>query len=91
MITSFVERGRNRVEALRTAAASDDHEAMVGIAHELRGAAGTIGAIRVAAVCRTVETEARHGRALDRTVLDDLVRELDRANTALQRVDVQLT
>ncbi len=91
MIESFVGRARNRMETIEAAAGSDDHDVMAAAAHELKGAAGTIGAVHVAEVCRQLESRAREGRHVDRELVGTLAHELERASNALQRVDVQMS
>jgi two-component system sensor histidine kinase/response regulator len=75
-IASFTRRADNRLETIRSCADRADDEALAMAAHELRGSAATIGAVRVASLCAELE----HGGAelLSRrpAVLDDLETEL---------------
>jgi len=75
-IASFTRRADNRLETIRSCADRADDEALAMAAHELRGSAATIGAVRVASLCAELE----HGGAelLSRrpAVLDDLESEL---------------
>ena len=86
MISSFVERSVDRLVVLRRAAEQDDRKLLAGVTHELKGASGTIGAVRVADRCRDLESVIRDGRAVELTEIDDLAEELDRATTALQSI-----
>ena len=65
------------------AAARGDTIALASAAHELKGAAGTIGAHKVAALCRDLELSLKDGERIGSAHLDALAGELGRARIAL--------
>nr|WP_232531511.1 response regulator [Microlunatus antarcticus] len=75
-ISSFTRRAEDRLAAIRDCVGRGDDEALAMAAHELKGSAATIGAVRVAALCGELE----HGgcRVLEHApgLLDDLAEEL---------------
>jgi HPt (histidine-containing phosphotransfer) domain-containing protein len=89
MIVSFISRGMDRLGALRRALAVADHKALADAAHELKGSAGTIGAVRVAELCRQLENSARVGVPPEFELVDELEVELERANQALLELNLQ--
>ena len=62
---------------LRWRMARADDEALAMAAHELKGSAATIGAVRVAAICGELEDGGSRVLLLRPGVLDDLAAELD--------------
>ncbi len=75
-ISSFTRRADNRLATIRSCAVSADDEALAMAAHELRGSAATIGAVRVAALCAELEHGGSKVLARRPGVLDDLAAEL---------------
>jgi two-component system, sensor histidine kinase and response regulator len=61
LVDGFVQRSTARLSGLRRAALDHDAAAVRGAAHWLRGSAGTVGAFRLAAVCRELEAAASSG------------------------------
>jgi two-component system sensor histidine kinase/response regulator len=89
MIASFISRGVERLGALRRALRAADHKALADAAHELKGSAGTIGAVRVAELCRQLENSARVGVLPASELVDELEVELGRANRTLLDLNLQ--
>jgi CheY-like chemotaxis protein len=79
MVASYLRRSPERAEALQQAIAADDRDAVIAIAHDLKGASGTIGADRVMRCASAIEHHARSGSmpTLDSTA--DLLAEMDAA------------
>jgi two-component system sensor histidine kinase/response regulator len=78
-ISSFTRRADDRLEVIRDCAARADDDALAMAAHELKGSAATIGAIRVASICAELEQGGSRVLLLRPGVLDDLAAELDLA------------
>ncbi|GAA3563116.1 hypothetical protein GCM10022197_18310 [Microlunatus spumicola] len=78
-IASFTRRAGNRLDTIRDCAARADDEALAMAAHELKGSAATIGAVRVAALCGELEHGGSRVVRLRPGVLDDLATELELA------------
>ena len=85
-ISSFTRRADDRLEVIRGCVDRADDEALATAAHELRGSAATIGAVRVAALC--AELEDGGSRVLRRRpgLLDDLAAELELAVSELDLI-----
>lgn len=82
-VTSFTGRSPDRMATLRRCCETGDDSALVAAAHELKGSAGTIGAVRVAALSAELErlgTKAFVARPL---ILDELEEELKTAGRLL--------
>jgi HPt (histidine-containing phosphotransfer) domain-containing protein len=84
IVNTFVTEGPRRLERMRGALARDDRQDLVLVAHTLKGGSAQLGALRLAAVSRELEENAREGR-LDGAgeILDRLERELAAASAAL--------
>ena len=54
-VRAFIDRSGDRLVAMRRATATGELDDLGAAVHELKGAAGTIGAGRVAALCRELE------------------------------------
>ncbi len=91
MVDAYRRRSIERAATLRAAVVSGNRDEVAAAAHELKGAAGTIGASHVAEVCRTLELAARGNGPLPIEMLDDLDREVVRANEALLRLDASVS
>ena len=76
-IRSFTRRVDERLEVIRACAERADDEALAVAAHELRGSAATIGAVRVAALCAELENGGSRVLHLRPGVLDELAAELE--------------
>ena len=61
LIDLFLEDADVRILALEEAVKVRDWDQVVKIAHTLKGASATIGAVRFSSACRAVETESRDG------------------------------
>ena len=68
----FVDELPTRVTAIKTALAAGSAATVASSAHELKGVAGTLGAARLADVCRLIESRARDGELPDPRILDQL-------------------
>ncbi|SER17546.1 PAS domain-containing hybrid sensor histidine kinase/response regulator [Microlunatus flavus] len=85
-IASFARRADDRLATIRTCVARGDDDALVMAAHELKGSAATIGAVRVAALCADLE-EAGPAALADRPdLVDVLALELRLALHALDEI-----
>ena len=83
LVSAFVARSADRLVAVRVAAGQAKADDLAGVVHELKGAAGTIGAVRVEQVCQELELRARAGTAVPDDLLDQLGAAIDQANDAL--------
>jgi len=72
LIDLFLEDADVRVLALEDAVKTQDWDQVVRVAHTLKGASATMGAVRFSTACRTVEMEARDG-GLARESLDHAI------------------
>lgn len=61
VVNTYQSHAASQVDRLARAVAAEDPETVSAIAHSLRGSSGTIGAVRVAALCDTLETLAAAG------------------------------
>ena len=77
MIDSYVRRSAERGDSLQRAAADSDREAVIAIAHELKGSSGTIGAQRVMRSASAVERHARAGSDPSPEAIAELLTEMD--------------
>jgi len=75
-IASFTRRVDDRLDMIRSCADRADDEALAMAAHELRGSAATIGAVRVAALCADLENGGSRVLTLQPGILDELATEL---------------
>jgi len=78
----FLRDAPERISAIRSAAGERDAESLRTAAHSLRGSAGTVGAVRMAALSKELEEMGASG-ALDGT--RSLVGELDEAFLTTKR------
>jgi two-component system sensor histidine kinase/response regulator len=90
-ITSFIDRSTDRLRIIRAASTASDTTSLSNAVHELKGAAGTIGATRVAGLCHELEAAVRTGHRPRSGLVDELGDALDHANTALFEMDVQMS
>ncbi len=72
LIDLFFEDADVRILDLENAVKAHDWDQVVRVAHTLKGASGTIGALRLSEACKAVEMEARDGgltsESLDRAI-----------------------
>jgi two-component system sensor histidine kinase/response regulator len=83
LIESFILRAGSRVEALELAVGEGDLEAVTAVAHELKGASGTIGAPRVMSCAAAIERLSRAEQLPGPESLPQLRAELAAATGAL--------
>jgi HPt (histidine-containing phosphotransfer) domain-containing protein len=62
LIGTFVDEADGHLEGMADAAANGDASAMVRPAHTLKSSSASIGAMRLSAICRTIEAACREGR-----------------------------
>lgn len=79
MVESFARRSVDRAQALRAAVASGDRDSVAAIAHELKGASGTIGAQRVMHSAADLEQRVRGGEDPTSESVSTLIAELETA------------
>lgn len=63
LVEAYIDEGRGYLEAMVAAAAAGDAEAMLRPAHTLKSSSATMGAMRLAGLCRAIEEAARDGRS----------------------------
>lgn len=86
ILSEFIRRSADQLAALRCASPGPG-DRLFAVAHEMKGAASTVGARRVAAVCQAIELSARQGGSpIIAHLLDDLEVEIGRANHALTQL-----
>jgi len=83
LIDSFILRAGSRVEELERAVTEGDLEAVTAVAHDLKGASGTIGAPRVMSCAAEMERRSRDGLEPSPGSLSRLRTELAAATDAL--------
>lgn len=71
LVTSFLNDGDRRIQALEQAIREGDAERVREVAHSFKGSSSNLGAPRLAELCRRLESLGRNAR-------------LDEASTALQ-------
>ena len=86
IIDLFLGNARRNCNAVRDALASGDRQSLELAAHSLKGSSSTMGAVRLAALCASLE-EAGHTGALERaaTLAERLDTELDLVQRELVR------
>ena len=90
-VAAFSSRSIDRIAAVQHAVEAADHEALTVAAHELKGSAATIGAVRVAAVSGEIERAGLAECRPDPELLAQLGAELEQANDALGAISPTLT
>ena len=89
LIEAFLRHSDGLLGKLKDAARVGDDERLAAAAHELKGAASTIGATQVAALAGEIESQARRAaRAPEEGRLAQLGGEIERAKAALQQQSV---
>ena len=68
LIDLYLEESTTRIAALKSAVERQDSSAVRLASHSLKGSSGSVGAIRLAAICDELETLARNGTTLDGSV-----------------------
>ena len=74
LVATYVDEADGHLEALGQAAATADAAAIVRPAHTLKSSSASVGAMRLAAICRDIETAGREGRSEGMAEAVDLVR-----------------
>jgi HPt (histidine-containing phosphotransfer) domain-containing protein len=74
LVATYVEEARTQVDGLVAAAQANDLAAMVRPAHTLKSSSASVGAMRLASICRDIETAGREGRPDGMVPAVDLVR-----------------
>ena len=86
MIAEFRVEATSRIQALRQAVASQDRSGVRKAAHALRGPAGSLGAVEVAALAAELERSGGEQGILSAEVLvDSLEAAVERASAALEQ------
>lgn len=87
LVDTYLDSTPRQIDALRGAIEAHDLERVVRTLHSMKGSAATIGALRLAAVCRSLEQSVRSGRVqLERSVIEILERELATLLAALREL-----
>jgi signal transduction histidine kinase/CheY-like chemotaxis protein len=85
LVEVFVGQADERLAALHAARAAGDVDAFLRACHALRGSSATLGASRLAACARALETTARAGPLPSAPELAALTAEVAEAGTALRQ------
>ena len=87
LVSQFVADAADQLARLGEAVAEGDPEVVVQVAHNLKGASSSVGALSLAEMCARLEGLAR-AAALDTAseLVDAMVAELGRVRTALDLV-----
>jgi len=75
LVEAYVTEGATNLEGILAAAAAGDPAAIVRPAHTLKSSSASLGAMRLAAICRAIEEAGREGRADSLGADADLVQE----------------
>jgi CheY-like chemotaxis protein/HPt (histidine-containing phosphotransfer) domain-containing protein len=86
LIDQFIEEAASQVEGLRDAGERSDGGALKATAHSLKGSALTMGATRLAALCKQMESQAdrQPGGAVTSALLAQLDQEFVKVRHALE-------
>jgi HPt (histidine-containing phosphotransfer) domain-containing protein len=74
LIGTFLAEEPANLDLVAAAAARTDAEAIIRPAHTLKSSAAAIGAARLSAICRQIETAGREGRTADLPALTEEAR-----------------
>ncbi len=84
LIDLFVQETPKRFREMRNAATQYDAEALAAAAHNLRGCASSIGAVKMAGLCERLEENAgRRALQISSRLLKEIETEFDRVRQAL--------
>ena len=76
LVETYVEEGQASLTGLLAAAGARDAAAIVRPAHTLKSTSASLGAMRLSAICRSIEAAGREDRA------DGLAEDVETARTA---------
>ena len=82
----YLTQAREQVVAIETASKSVDSEAIMQIAHQLKGSSANLGASALAGLCGQIENVAANGIDGMDSLVSDLGRQLEIAETQLRRM-----
>ena len=84
LIDLFIQETPKRLREMRNAATQYDADALAAAAHNLRGCAGSIGAVKMAGLCEKLEENAgRRALQISSRLLKEIETEFDRVRQAL--------
>ena len=84
LIATYLQTARERIAAMRKAAASADGTAMMQAAHSLKGSSAQLGAHRLAEACQELEQRAAQGSLAGApSLVDRIEREFEPVSNAL--------
>jgi HPt (histidine-containing phosphotransfer) domain-containing protein len=86
LIGHYLEMAASQLAELQAASALGDPARMMEVAHSLRGASATLGAMEVASACTALEVSAAAGRVTGPEGLQRVAMAVDRATEALRAV-----
>jgi HPt (histidine-containing phosphotransfer) domain-containing protein len=75
LVATFVEETQANIDGIAAAADARDVTAIVRPAHTLKSSSASVGAMRLSAICRDIETAGRESRANGMSEAVQLVRE----------------
>lgn len=81
VLEEYLKDSENTVEALGAAAEKQDNDALVMLAHTLKGSSGSVGANRLYRICEALEKDGRAGTLTDPVARVELVRQEHRQTT----------
>ena len=81
----YIDQAREQVVAIEKAAKSGDTEEILRVAHQLKGSSANLGASDLAELCGQIENVAANGTDGMDSLVADLGRQLDIAETQLWR------
>lgn len=92
IIQSFLDHSPHVLQTLREVAQTGSDDRLAAVAHEMTGTAGTVGAKRVATLCKAIDVAAREtGSRPSAELLMKVEMELERAHEALAQLLVTMS
>ncbi|MBW3607706.1 MAG: CHASE3 domain-containing protein [Actinobacteria bacterium] len=85
LVRLFEGEAQTRLNDLRVAASEGDRARIARLAHILVGSSGSVGALRLAELCRKLEQTARHGDDPVQELVEQLAEQYAEARAALRR------
>lgn len=86
LVKAYATQARTDISALRMAILQGDSEQITVIAHRLRGASETLGAQRVATLCRSLECRPAQEQPNLDLLVENIAEEVERAIDALHKI-----